>query len=627
MNANPVEPLRLMQVTERALDYSDNVIVILEPASAEGSELHIVAVNGAFCRAFRMTAQDATGRTLASLAAEENDPALVAAIADAVAARRSLRTEMRCRNGEGASFWFGLHLMASVDAGTGQYHFVLLGCDITERKNAGAQQKAIQLLLAGVFLCVDAAVFIASAEGRILMTNPHFDQMFGYPPGGLIGRPSIDLVAPCTYDMVMQVRRGAIENGTDFSIDSVGLRRDGSEIPVHISSVVAHGKDMERFRIVTARTRATEQSTPAAEQAYRAVGMIKLVCMEEVKAALGPRWPEVAERAMQTAEHVIAKSLGPGETCSRAQDHGFLICFGMRSEEEASFAAAMIGRRIRERLVGQGEDLAALQVTAIATRVDVPEATEDPGAKVDLAALLERRLNARRFEIEARARRILAEMLEETSCAMAPVQARDGPRVVAYYAVIPKPAFRAMVTAHGGLPPVEQASLDLDSAMLGLAADRVQQGLLSDPVGTVFVDVDFAVFQVRAATQSYIETCRKLNPVLHQRLILVLTHLPAGISSSRLQECVQRLRPFCRSVAFAIDEPRLAPSDPVFDHAPILAIGADRVTGPGSAERLGKLLATVHGKHGRLLARNVPDASTAALLRLAGVDLLAMAKA
>jgi hypothetical protein len=269
-----------------------------------------------------------------------------------------------------------------------------------------------------------------------------------------------------------------------------------------------------------------------------------------------------------------------------------------------------------------------LQVTAIATRVDLPpDAATDPGGSVNLAGLLERRLNARRQEIEARARRMLTELMTETTCAMAPVQARGGPRVVAFYADIPKSAYRTMVTAHGGLPPAEQASFDLDVAMLGLAADRVHQGVLSDPVGAVFVDVDFQVFQTRAVTQAYIETCRSLNAAVRQRLILVLSHLPVSIASSRLQDCVQRLRPFCRSVAFAIDEPKLAPSDPLLDQGPIVAIGADRVTGAGSEDRLGKLLAAVHGKRGRLLARNVPDAPTAAALRVAGVDLLAMAEA
>jgi hypothetical protein len=379
---------------------------------------------------------------------------------------------------------------------------------------------------------------------------------------------------------------------------------------------------MERFRIITSCERAVEPAAPAC----RVAGMIKLVGLDAVKEALGPRWPAVEQRATETAEHVIKTSLGAGETYSRSKDGGFVICFANRSEAEASFSAAVIGRRIRERLVGQGEEMATLQVTAIAGTVEVP-AAEDAGDLINLASLLERRLGARRGEIEAKAWRMLTEAMVETRCAMAPVQARDGPRVVAYFAAVPKPAYRTMVIAHGGLPAAEQASFDLDAAMLGLAADRVQQGLLTDAVGTVFIEVDFQVFQFRGATETYMETCRSLNPALRQRLILVLWHLPAGIPSSRLQQCVQRLRPFCRTVAFAIDEPQLAASDPVLDHAPIIAVSASRVTGPGSREKLGKLLATVHAKRGRLMARDVPDAPTASLLRLAGVDLVTMAEA
>ncbi len=609
-----------MQLAERALDQSDNVVIVTEPA---GAELRIVAVNGAFCRAFGTTSDRAFGRTLASLAAAENDPLLTGAIADAVASRQSLRTELRCRSADGRAFWFGLHLMPSIDSGTGQCHFVLLGRDITERKNSFAQQAATQQLLARVFLCVDAAVLITSADGQILMNNPQSEQLFGYSPGGLVGQATRDVIAPSAYEATMRTRDAAFAAGEDYRTDSVGLRRDGSEVALHLSSIFTPGKEAERFRIVTARERFASQ----AGLSTRVAGMIKLVGLDEVKEALGSRWPEVEQRAMETAQHVIKASLGPGESFSASQDGGFVICFADRSEEEASFTAAMIGRRIRERLVGQGEEMAALQVTAIAGTVEVPATIEASGKPIDLADLLERRLTARRVEIEAKARRMLAEAIGETNCTMAPVQARDGSRVVAYYAEIPKAAYRTMVTAHGGIPADEQVNFDLHSAALRLAVDRVQEGMLSDPVGTVFVDVDYEIFLRRASRTSYIETCRTLNPVLRQRLILVLTHLPAGIASAPLHDCAQRLRPFCRNVAFAIEEPRLALTDAVLDQAPILTIGADRIIGPASTERLGKLLATVHGKRGRLLARDVPDAPTAALLRLAGVDLLAMAEA
>jgi len=401
MSANPAGHLRLMQEVERAFDHSDNVVIVLYPAGAEGSELRIADVNGAFCRAFGTTPADAVGRTLTSLADEENDPVLVAAITFAVAARRSLRTEMRCRNGGGGTFWFGMHLMPPNDLGTGEpetghlgteeCRFVLLGRDITEHKKAGEKQTALQQLLARVFLCVDAAVVITSAEGRTLMTNPRFDRLLGYPPGSQIGRPTGDLIAPTARDAATQAREQAHASGQDYSIDTVGLRHDGSVVAIWLSSAVAHGNEMERFRILTLRERPVDPTAPAC----RVAGMIKLVGLEVVKEALGLRWPAVEQRATETAEHVIKNSLGAGETYSRSKDGGFVICFANRSEAEASFSAAMIGRRIRERLVGQGEELAALQVTAIAGTVEVV-AAEDAGDPINLASLLERRLGARR---------------------------------------------------------------------------------------------------------------------------------------------------------------------------------------------------------------------------------------
>jgi hypothetical protein len=114
-----------------------------------------------------------------------------------------------------------------------------------------------------------------------------------------------------------------------------------------------------------------------------------------------------------------------------------------------------------------------------------------------------------------------------------------------------------------------------------------------------------------------------LQPVVRQRLYLMLGHLPHGVASSRLMDCLQRLRPFCRGIGFAIDDWRLAPSDPRLDLGSLIAIDASLAL--GAAERLTRLLAVVHVKRGRLLVRRVPGPAAAARLRTAGVDLLAMA--
>jgi hypothetical protein len=273
-------------------------------------------------------------------------------------------------------------------------------------------------------------------------------------------------------------------------------------VPVQIRSVIAACRDAGPVRVITVHERGPF-TTAGPASTFQVAGLIRLVGLEEVKAALGPRWPEMAERVVETAEHVITQNLVAGETFSRSQDDGFVICFAGRTEEEASFAAAVIGRRIRQRLLGFGDAMEHLQVTAIADAVEVPRPAAGEAAPVDMVELLSHRLNKRRLEIEARARRVLSETLTEARCILSPVELREATSTAAWYAALPAAAHSTLIAAHASLPAAEQPGINIDAALLGLAADRIHQGVLSDPVDTVFVDVDFEVFHSRALLTSY----------------------------------------------------------------------------------------------------------------------------
>ena len=83
---------------------------------------------------------------------------------------------------------------------------------------------------------------------------------------------------------------------------------------------------------------------------------------------------------MAAAESVIKRHCGPQDSFSRADDTSFLMCFGALSEEEFSFRAAMIGREIRNRLIGQGEDPDNAYVRSVAAVVRFPDQRESNAA-------------------------------------------------------------------------------------------------------------------------------------------------------------------------------------------------------------------------------------------------------
>jgi PAS domain S-box-containing protein len=237
-----------------------------------------------------------------------------------------------------------------------------------------------------VFVSVEATVAIVAADGRCLMTNPCLDRLLGVPTSALVGRVALDQMAPDARDTAALAQQ--MRDGRPDTADLALLRHDGTKRPVRLTSALIRGRGKQRFRIVTLR----EAHAASAAMHVQVAGKVKLVGLHEVKAALGDRWPAMAEHALKCAEQVIRRHIDPRDTYSPTEDQGFVICFASLGEDEASFQAAMIVREICKRLIGQGEDPRASQVSAMTRSFAMPPG-QGPSA-ASLAGMVEARLHA-----------------------------------------------------------------------------------------------------------------------------------------------------------------------------------------------------------------------------------------
>jgi GGDEF domain-containing protein len=354
-------------------------------------------------------------------------------------------------------------------------------------------------------------------------------------------------------------------------------------------------------------------------------GKIKLIGLEEIRAALGDRWPAAADRAMAAAEHIIRRRCGPRDTHGRTKDSGFVICFADATEDEAAFRASVIARDIRNRLIGEGGTLSGSQVSAITASIQVPDLPDQPIA--EFSALIEERLQAKLAQIEGAARERLKSSIKQATCELEIVRGHDPQDVVAQFAQLPEPIERGICSAIAALPVEECKDFDLDCLLLGLATEQAARGLLDGSNHPVLVAVSFDVFHTRARTDRYIESCQKLDARLRQRLILVLSQLPYGIAKSRVMECVTRLRPFCRGVGFAVEDLDAPPIDLSAASVAIVALTADtlqRAKGAASG-RFVKFIGTIHAQRARVLVRHVTSGESASRLMTLGVDLVSRA--
>jgi PAS domain S-box-containing protein len=503
-----------------------------------------------------------------------------------------------------------------------------------------------------VFLCVDAAVGIVGDDGRILMTNPSMDRLLGYKPNALVGHNWLDFIAPSSRAKVSVVRQRQIEDSKDSTVEATLLTSNGTEVSAKLSSTLLERHDLKRFRVVTILPLAAQSASveppvirprPTAASAQpkvasaelpatspkplrvQVVGKIRLIGLEEVKSALGDRWPAAAERAMAAAEHIIKQRCGPRDNYGRTEDSGFVICFADATEEEAAFHAAMIARDIKNKLIGQGETASAAHVSAITDSVQLPD---EPNQSISqLAGMIEQRMTARLAAIESAARENLKAAVEQAACEMEAIHGRERNEILAHYARLPALLERRMYSALAALPVAECKDFDIDTLMLGLATEEASRGLLNGSNQPVLVTVSFDIFNTRGRTDHYIAGCQKLDPRLRRRLILILTDLPDGIPRSRVLQCVTRLRPFCRGVGFAVSELEAPPVDLSNAGVPIVTLMAENLRGTdGNAKaKLAKLIGTLHANRARLLVRHCASWESASNLLSAGADLVSLA--
>jgi PAS domain S-box-containing protein len=593
---------------------SDDLVLLLERDAAQADDAVAIAANTAFRRAAGYSNDQLLGRTVTDLFPEVRD---AESVMKAIRANGSLRTELACVRADGATFMLGMHLMPAPARAPGSDCFVILGRDITAALLARQTQDSMQRLLAKVFTSVDVPLAIVNGVGRIVMTNPHIEGLLGYPPSGLVGRPSLDLVAPSARVRVGAIIKQQLVDGRDTVQTAPILRADGVQLIMRITSVLTTPGEARQFRILTLRPEVTAPTRTRLES----IGHIKLVGLDEVRTALGDRWAAAAHRAMLTAEAVIKKHCGPQDSFSRADDTSFLICFGKLSEEESAFRAAMISREIRTRLIGQGETPDNAYVRSIAARIRV---TDQSGSNDALQDALLDGLDQQLERIEREARQTLRDALSGAVCDFSPIHGRNPEQVVAGQILLPRRLERQIFTALAALPPKEAAGFDLDGLMMGLAAQQAVSGMVRGETMPLLVRISFDIFATRAATERFFGICEKIDRRMTGRLVLLLSSVPNGVPRTRLQDCVNRLRPYCRGVGYQVDDAAELPELDLtnsFNPIVVLPIAACSLGAPAKARAL---FTALQSRRAKVVVAGVVSDSDAATALALGADMVAM---
>lgn len=126
------------------------------------------------------------------------------------------------------------------------------------------------------------AIIMVNQTGRVALVNSQAEQLFGYEPGALLGRP-VEMLLPARYRGAHVGHRAGFfqqprVRTMGAGLDLFGLRADNSEFPVEISLSPLHTEDgtvvMSAIRDVTQRRKAEQKFRDLLEAAPDAIVIV-----------------------------------------------------------------------------------------------------------------------------------------------------------------------------------------------------------------------------------------------------------------------------------------------------------------------------------------------------------------
>jgi diguanylate cyclase (GGDEF)-like protein/PAS domain S-box-containing protein len=125
-----------LRLTSAAVARLNDMVLIARVVDGTAAEQPIIFANDAFVRRTGYTREEVIGRSMGLLHGPETDQAEVARIVAAMARGEAAKAELVNYTRRGEKYWVEMELVPFADEGGRNTHWVVVGRDITERRNA-----------------------------------------------------------------------------------------------------------------------------------------------------------------------------------------------------------------------------------------------------------------------------------------------------------------------------------------------------------------------------------------------------------------------------------------------------------------------------------------------------------
>ena len=232
---------------ERFRLLANNVPVAVAYYEADGFICSLA--NRGYAQMFGHSEASIIGQTFAQIIGEEAARMIQPQVDMMMRVRRSASYERELLAADGSTRWIDVNLIPHVDEHDQLAGAFVLIADITRHRRVERALRQSEERLAK-FMHASAEGIVFHRGGLITDANPPLLALVGYTLEEMLGRSTLDFVAPQERERVAAV----IAAGSEITYDSLVVQRDGRTIPVEfIVRTVVHQDQQQRMTIVRDR--------------------------------------------------------------------------------------------------------------------------------------------------------------------------------------------------------------------------------------------------------------------------------------------------------------------------------------------------------------------------------------
>jgi PAS domain S-box-containing protein len=243
----------------RIFEENPDAVLILDPAT-----LTILEANTGFERMFGLPRKESIGRAIQEIGCWADPSGAGRILAESEHGGKVQGMEIPFRRADGSTLW-GEVSLAPVHFGAGVRQLLTIR-DVTERYRSAEFLADSERLYRELLERQGEGFAVADTNERFMFTNPRAEQIFGVPPGGLLGRSLMDFLEPEERRKVEEETR--LRTQHKHSTYELRIRRpDGETRMILVTATPGRLKAGEAMNIIGVFRDITEEKQ--AEEAKR----------------------------------------------------------------------------------------------------------------------------------------------------------------------------------------------------------------------------------------------------------------------------------------------------------------------------------------------------------------------